>query len=296
MFDFAAAEKAASKDAKPKPLIAAVTLGTTRAGKSYVSGTMPGKILFLYTQGEEHGKHSARLPGGNVVPIAVDIDDSGHVLGADSAYKRLITILQDASGLSKAGFNSVVLDGLTELEQLIRTTSQWALACRAKSGEHNGFAEPAATLAMIRPVMDALRTLQRQHGTHYLVTCLLMIKETAEDGEILASEPKLCGYEVAAQLIPQFPDQILVGPMLNEKGAKAHRLQFGGKVSKSSRDQKTGALKKQIGFAPCLQGVPSDSLPDTMKADMAAVITLKTECIEAIGKPKAKAKKEEPAA
>jgi hypothetical protein len=288
MFDFAAAEKAASKDNRPEARIAAVVLGATRAGKSYLAGTMPGKTLFLHTQGEDHGKYSAMLAGGKIVAVSIDIGDDGKVLGADSAYRRLLDILRDGTGMAKAGFQSIVIDGLTELEALIRTTSQWTTDCLAK-GVHNGFAEPAATLKMIRPIMDALRTLQRDQGLHYYVTCLLMVKQTDEAGEILASEPKLTGYEVAAQLIPQFPDQILLGRMLNPAGAEAHRLQFGGKVTKTVKE-KNGEIKKQAGFTPALQHVPSDDLPSTMKADMAVVLKLKQECIARIGKPKAKAK------
>lgn len=292
-FDFAAAEKAASKDTKPEPRIAAIVLGQSRAGKSYLAGTMPGKTLFLYTQGEDHGKHSARLAGGKIVAIPFDIED-GKVLGYDSAVKKLLSILQDEQGISGAGFKSVVIDGLTELETVIRGTSQWATDCRVKSGEHNGFAEPGATLKMIRPVMDALRSLQRNFGIHYYMTCLLMVKETSDDGEILASEPKLIGYEVAAQLIPQFPDQIMIGRMIGPNGAEAHRLQFGAKSNKTVKE-KNGTIKKQVGFVPCLQFVPSDALPVTMKADMSAVLKLKTECIAGIGKPKT-AKAEDDAA
>ena len=285
MFDFAAAEKAAAKETKPEALIAAIVLGQSRAGKSYLAGTMPGKTLFLYTQGEDHGKHSARLAGGKIVPVAFDIDETGKVLGYDTAIKRLLTILQDEEGIVKAGFKSVVIDGLTELEVVIRGTSQWAIDCRAKSGEHNGFAEPGATLKMIRPVMDALRSLQRNHSLHYYMTCLLMVKETSDDGEILASEPKLVGYEVAAQLIPQFPDQIMIGRMISDKGVEAHRLQFGAKASKTVKE-KNGTIKKQVGFVPCLQFVPSNQLPTTLKADMGAVLKLKQECIAGIGKVK----------
>ncbi len=68
----------------------------------------------------------------------------------------------------------------------------------------------------------------REHGSEH----------TADDGEILASEPKLTGYEVAAQLIPQFPDQILIGRMVNEKGQESHRMQFGAKVSKTVKEKK----------------------------------------------------------
>jgi hypothetical protein len=270
-FDFEKAEREAS--AVVKPNIAAIVLGQSSAGKSFFTGTLPGKTLFLYTQGEEHGRDSALLGaenGGKVVPIALDLVD-GKVIGADAAYKRLLSML-DTESIKKAGFTSIVIDGLTELEQLVRATSEWATLCRTSKGEHNGFAEPTATIKMIRPVLDALRGLQRELGTNYVVTCLLMVKGVADDGEITSSEPKLVGYEVAALLIPQFPDQIMIGRMTNEAGVTKPRLQFNAIASKAVKE-KSGEIKKLIGFTPRLRGV--SELPANMAADFKAVLKLK---------------------
>jgi hypothetical protein len=270
-FDFESAEKASLVVAKPN--IAAVVLGQSSAGKSYLAGTLPGKTLYLYTQGEEHGRDSARLgadKGSQVVPVSIDLAD-GKMINADTAYKRLLSIL-DVESVRKAGFASVVVDGLTELEQLVRATPEWAALCRTGKGEHNGFAEPAATIKMIRPILDALRGLQRELGVNYVVTCLLTVKGMAEDGEILTSEPKLIGYEVAALLIPQFPDQILIGRMSNGEGLTKPRLQFGAAPTKVVKE-KNGEVKKFIGFTPRLRGVTE--VPQTMAADFKAVLKLK---------------------
>jgi len=271
MFDFDKAEKESL--VVPKPNIAAVLLGQSSAGKSYLAGTLPGKTLFLYTQGEEHGKDSARLSAGKdnqVVAVSVDLDD-GKVLGPDSAYKRLLSILDPAS-IKKTGFDSIVIDGLTELEQLVRGTSEWATLCRTSKGEHNGFAEPTATIKMIRPILDALRNLQRELGINYVVTCLLMVRSTAENGEITLCEPKLIGYEVAALLIPSFPDQIMIGRMSNAEGVVRPRLQFEATATKVVKE-KNGEIKKSIGFTPRLRGVTE--LPAHMAADLKAVLKLK---------------------
>lgn len=273
MFDFEKAEKEAAQEAKPS--IAAVVMGQSSAGKSYLAGTLPGKTLFLYMQGEEHGKDSAKLAAtaskdSRVVPISIDLVD-GKVVGADIAYRRLVSML-DVESIRKAKFDSIVVDGLTELEQLVRGTSQWATDCRAKSGEHNAFAEPAATVKALRPILDALRLLQRELGVNYVVTCLLMVKGTEENGEITASEPKLLGFEVAAQLIPQFPDQIMIGRMTNPEGVVKPRLQFTSAAQKSVKE-KNGTIKKLIGFTPRLRGVTE--LPPSMPADLKAVLKLK---------------------
>lgn len=270
-FDFEKAEKEAL--AAVKPNVAAIVLGQSSAGKSYLSGTLPGKTLYIYTQGEEHGRDSARLAvekGSTVVPVSVDLVE-GKLIGADAAYKRLLAML-DVESVKSAGFNSVVVDGLTELEQLVRATSEWATACRTKGGDHNAFAEPTATVKMIRPVFDALRALQRELGVNYVVTCLLMVKGLADDGEITVSEPKLIGYEVAALLIPQFPDQILIGRMTNEAGLTKPRLQFNTVPTKSVKE-KSGEIKKMMGFTPRLRGVTE--LPANMPADFKAVLKLK---------------------
>lgn len=270
-FDFDKAEKEAM--VAPKPNIAAVVMGQSGAGKSYLAGTLPGKTLYIYTQGEEHGRDSARLAAdkaGQIVPVSLDLVD-GKIVSADAAYKRLLSVL-DAESIKKAGFASVVIDGLTELEQLVRSTSEWAALCRTSKGEHNGFAEPTATIKMIRPVLDSLRSLQRDLGVNYVVTCLLMVKNVAEDGEIVASEPKLIGYEVAALLIPQFPDQIVIGRMTNGEGLVKPRLQFAGAPSKTVKE-KNGDIKKNIGFTPRLRGVVE--LPPTVAADFKAVLKLK---------------------
>lgn len=270
-FDFAKAEKEAMAEIKPN--IAAVVMGQSSAGKSYLAGTLPGKTLYVYTSGEEHGRDSAKLAAGKgatVVPVSIDLVD-GSPVGSDAAYKRLLSML-DVESIKKAGFQSVVLDGLTELEQLVRSTSEWAALCRTSKGEHNGFAEPTATIKLIRPVFDALRALQRELGVNYVVTCLLVVKSTADDGEILASEPKLVGYEVAALLIPQFPDQIMIGRMSNEEGVTKPRLQFGAAATKVVKE-KNGEVKKLVGFTPRLRGVTE--LPANMAADLKAVLKLK---------------------
>ncbi len=270
-FDFERAEKESLTPLKPS--IAAVVLGQSSAGKSYLAGTLPGKTLFIYTQGEEHGRDSARLAadkGSQVVPVSIDLVD-GKPVSADAAYKRLLSML-DIESVKKAGFNSIVVDGLTELEQLVRATSEWATLCRTSKGEHNGFAEPTATIKLIRPILDALRGLQRELGVNYVVTCLLMVKGTADDGEIIASEPKLVGYEVAALLIPSFPDQIMIGRMSNAEGVTKPRLQFGASPTKVVKE-KSGEVKKLVGFTPRLRGVTE--LPTSMPADLKAVLKLK---------------------
>ncbi len=274
-FDFNKAEKRAT-DNKREPLIAAIVLAPPSAGKSYLAGTFGVKTLYLHTSGEEHGPTSAKILGGDsVVPVPVDEDDTGKRLGPDGTMKRLVMILEDVQGVKAAGFQAVVIDGLSELEQVIRLTSQFKIDCLSKEGNHNGFAEPAATLKALRPILEGLRILQRDARTHYLVTCILDAKEVAEDGQIIDSEPQLLGYKVATSLIPQFPDRLVIGRMQSPEGKEVHRIQFNASMTKASIDGKTKELKKFTNFSPQLSGVPSDKLPVHMKADMKEVLKLK---------------------
>lgn len=273
-FDFGKAEKVAA--ARPKDnLVAAIILGPSSGGKSFLMGTFGLKTLLLHTSGEEHGADSAQLAGEGVVPVPLDYDEEGNKLGPDAAYKRLLSILSDLEGIKKAGFKVIAVDGLSELEQLVRATSAWKLACLNKDGVHNGFAEPAATCAAIRPVLDQLRTLQKVLRIHYVVSCILDEKKVGEDGEILDSEPQLLGYKVASTLIPQFPDQLVVGRMVDPEGKEYHRLQFCASVTKTSVDNKTKEVKRFTNFTPRLRGVSSSALPRHMKASMVEVLKLK---------------------
>ncbi len=275
-FDFAKAEKQAIAKPKAKPL-AALVLGPSSGGKSYLAGTFAGKVLYLYHRREDHGVDSARIEGAeNIVEVCVEIDEEGKLLGQDAGYKRVLSILSDIEGIRQAGFGLVVYDSLSELEQLVRSTAQWKTDCINKDGNHNGFAEPAATVKAIQPVLDALRALQRETQVNYYATCILDCKRLdADDGEILESEPQLLGYKVATTLLPTFPDQIVVGRMRDPSGKITHRLQFQAGVSKTSVDQKTKEIKKFMNFTPRLRGVPSDKLPRHMKADLEEVLKLK---------------------
>jgi hypothetical protein len=89
---------------------------------------------------------------------------------------------------------------------------------------------------------------------------------------VLTSEPKLIGHDVAALLIPQFPDKILIGRMSNAEGVVKPRLQFSSVPTKTVKE-KSGEVKKMTGFTPCLRGVAE--LPMTMAADFKEVLKRK---------------------
>ena len=277
-FNFAKAEQlVADKKGQSKPL-AAVVLGPSSSGKSGLMGTFGVPTLYLHTAGEEHGPDSAKERGGDIFDIEFDRDiETGALLGPDAAYKQLLEILRSHDWIKQKGFGAIALDGLTELEFLVRGTGAFKSLCLTKEGTHNGFAEGAAALTMLRPIMDALRNAQREFNLHYIVSCLLDVKKLGSEGEIEQSEPTLLGYKLAATLLPQFPDQLVIGRMINpQTGEMLHRLQFSAGISKAQLDMKTKEVKKFINFTPRVRNVASESLPDHMKADLRAVLKLKT--------------------
>jgi hypothetical protein len=228
---------------------------------------MPGKILYLYGSGEGHGPDAAETyGGGNLDALCWDDGRS-----PDDAFKFVMAVLKDKEYLKKHKYSGIAIDSATEFEILIRQTSQFKALCMTDKGKHNNFAEPTAVLTLFREVLDALRDLKVTMGIHYLVTCILDVKELADNGEILDSSPQLSTYRVAEGLIQQFPDIFAIGPM--SKGEEtAHRIQFLAGVSKASKDQ-LGKIKRTINFHPRITGVKE--MPRSLPADLKEVIKLK---------------------
>lgn len=272
-FNFKAANAQVVKSLDSKAL-ALMLLGQSGAGKSYTIGTFGVKTLFLFGSGESHGPVSARTKGqDNVFPIAWDRDDSGAALNPDQSYKRLLDILSDAEGIKAMEFGAIAIDGATELEQLIRATKKWEQACLTDKGKHNNFAESDATKSLFRPILDSLKNLQSTLGLHYVMTCILDIKQLGDNGSIQEASPKLSGYGVAENLIQQFPDIVTVGRMSKDDKI-GHYFQFLANVTRVSKDA-SGVVKKTMNFNPRITGFNFEELPEAPKADLAALAKFK---------------------
>jgi hypothetical protein len=269
-FDKAIKESAATST---DDLLGAIILGPSGAGKSSIMGTLPGKILYLHTTGESHGPKSARATGGkNIVPVCIDRDNDV-ALGPDATYARLLDILSSVDGLKKLGIQSVAIDGASELESIIRATDKWMKMCTTAQGKHNGFAEPTATITLMRPVISALKSLQQTLGVHYAVSCILDVKSLGTDGAIEEATPRLQGFSVAESLVQQFGDVLVVGRMERD-GVVKHKIQMMSDVTKVAKDER-GTVKKSINFAPRIAGVLVGDLPPLMDADLSKVVELK---------------------
>lgn len=276
-FDFDNAEQEGQADLV-SPELEVLALAPSGGGKSSLMGTFGVKTLYLYGNGEAHGPAAARVFGGpNIVPVNWDYKGSTK-LTAGQAYERLLEALTDLAQIKSKGFGAIVVDGLTELEQLVRGTKRWENLCLTDKGKHNNFAEKDATLACVRPVLDALRTAKRSLGIHYGVTCTLDVKSLSDTGEIVESQPRLTGYGVAEGLLQQFRDIVVVGPMV-KADVIAHRLQFLAGVSKTSKDA-SGNVKKTINFRPRVTGVAAEKLPATLAADLSVLAKFKRENVK----------------
>lgn len=259
----------------------AIVLGQSGAGKSRLLGSLGVKTLYLYTSGETHGVKSAKAsPSSDVQSVAIDYAD-GKQLTPDQAYDRLLAALADVDGIKAAGFKAVAVDGATELEALIRATSKWRTMCLSNKGSHNSFEEPRATLTMFRPIINALKHLQRQLGIHIALSCILDVQEYGDMHEVVKCAPRLLGFAVAESIVQQFGDVLVVGPMKND-GETKYKLQFMTDVVKTSKTE-AGVVKRTVNFAPRIVGLSVQALPPYMDANLSEVVKMKAAGEKAVG-------------
>lgn len=276
MFDFDLAEKNASEMLNSDLLFAAV-LGMSGGGKSRVCGTMPGKILYLFTGAEKHGPLSASSAGGKIIPIQADFNYTTRkpFNTKDEVYINLLNILKSHESFIKGGYNSIVIDGLTEMEMIIRETKVFKDKCKTSSGGHNSFQEGVATSDLIRVLLDELRNLQRATKCHVAVTCILDVKALGDSKEILESSPKLKSYGVAEGLIPQFDDVLVVGRMQKDDEIPEYNFQMGSGVSRTSKEV-NGRVKKTINYNPRISVLNhGQEIPEYIPADFKNILAIK---------------------
>lgn len=270
-FDFATALKEGAAALKQKQL-GAILLGSSGSGKSRACGTLGVKTLYIHTSGEQHGALSANSGGSEIHPLCID-HENGKILDPDSAYTRLLAVLSDGSGIAKAGFKAVVLDGLTEIEALILETKAWKQRVQVEYKGVASYAGPV-TLSMMRPILTNLQKMQKDYGIHFIVTCILNVKELGESGEILSAEPKLKGFDVATDMVRQFADVLIIGQMSNGEISKP-RIQIGAHVSKASKDFKTLEVRKLQNFYLRITGCDLAGAPDTLAPNLAKIAEYK---------------------
>jgi hypothetical protein len=252
--------------------VAAILLGPSGAGKSRTCGTFGVKTLYLHTSSEAHGAASAAVGGSEILPICIDVEE-GETLSADKSYERLLSILGAKDQLKKLGIGAIALDGATEIENLIMQTSAWKARV---ASEYKGVASYAGpvTLGMFRPILTALQALQRDLGVHYIMTCILNVKELGENGAITNAEPKLKGFDVATGIVQQFPDVLVVG-QVSDGDRTRPAIQLGAHVHKASKDFTTKEVRKLQNFWVRVTGADLSEAPDMLAPNLARIAEIK---------------------
>jgi hypothetical protein len=162
-FDFKAAISSAKKDLSSNNLFL-LLLGASGSGKSHSIGTLGVKTLYLYTKTEDHGPKAAAMTGGsNVVPLSIDTDGDSN-LSSDATLERLSSILSDTDGLKANGFKAIVIDSMTDLETIFRSSTK-VKATVLK----NKFAEGPALADMFKDLIITLKSVQQATGVHVMV-------------------------------------------------------------------------------------------------------------------------------
>jgi len=262
----------AGQDRLKNKNVALCLLGPSGSGKSRACGTFGVKTLYLHTSGEGHGPASAASGGSEILPICLD-RDGDTVLSADEAYKRLLDILNSGAELKKLGVGAIALDGATEIEAMIQNTTTWKTRLATEYKSIKSYAGDL-TLSMFRPILVGLQKLQDEIGIHYVMTCILNVKEVGDDNEILEAAPALYGYNVATGLIQQFPDILVIGQVSNGERTKP-AIQLGSHVSRVSKDQASKEVRKLSNFFCRVTGADLSEAPDLMKPDLGRVARIK---------------------
>jgi hypothetical protein len=272
-FNYASAIEQGEKEAESTSL-QLILLGQSGAGKSHAIGTLDVPTLYVYFSGENHGVKAAKKDGGKkIMPIAVDVGLDGKILPPDQTYERLLALLDDVDGFRKMGFKAIALDGATEIEALIRATSKWRTLCLSNKGSHNAFEEPRATVTLFRPILNGLQRLQRETDCHYVMTCVLDVKEYGDSNEVVECSPRLLGYQVAESVVQQFGDIVVVG-LMKRDGVVKPKFQMMTDVVKTSKNDK-GVVKKTINFSCRITGLGVEKLQPYMPASLKELAELK---------------------
>lgn len=277
-FNFDKAKKSALKALK-NPLLEAIVLGSSGAGKSFSIGTLGVKTLYLYGTRETHGPKSASVKGAaNILPMCIDFgtwedEKDERAFTADESLALIREILTSYEWMKKEGFKAIAFDGLAVLESLVKETTHWREKCKTAAGKHSNFKEVEASQEIIGSVISLLKAAQRELDLHIVVTGILDVKEVDGFGAIQEASPRLQGYGLAESLNQHFGDVIVIGKM-TRGGETKYKFQFMTDLVKSSKDE-NGMQKRAMNFSPRLSGVPLDTV--VMDADLSKLANIKRE-------------------
>ena len=243
-----------------------VILGASWAGKSHCIGTYPGKVAYIYSNGESHGPKSAKKEG-NIVPLSWDRTPEGKVVPVDQRLKRILSFLEP-DALKKAGIQAVALDSLTFLVNDLKGTEAFKNRCKTAKGGHNAFKETEALIELATIVTSKLVDLSDLHDIDIITTIDLNIQSVSDEGIITESKPGLPTFGVAKALIQQFADILVLGRI----GGKPVFQNY-AQVTSVSKDLETKSMVKYLEYHPRLQGV--SEVPETTPANLKEILKMK---------------------
>lgn len=239
-------------------------MGVTGSGKSTCCGTLPGKILWLYSeQFESHGPtYALNKVTEDTAITAVNLDvsmEDGKEFDFDERLEQLRNILSD-EGTAKS-FDNVVIDGLTTLEYIYTQSKECKSQAITNQGKKDTWAVFRLTTEFFNELFVSLNKLNRL-GMHVMCTCLG--SHVSNEDETTTFKPKLTGVGVAEAFLAKLPDRLLA---VRSQGGQ-FKFKFNETIEKSTD-------KRQVDCSPRLMPLAANEVPFEMTPDFRKVLQLK---------------------
>ncbi len=181
--------------------------GDSGAGKTWLAAYAPKPVVLLT---EKNGEQSLRLSN----------PDASYVVATSAEQVRDFLRLAQDGTLAEQGFETLVLDGLTEIHQLIRDE----ISAR-KGGDEFTLADWGELTGKMRKLMRLLRTL----ASRYHVVCT-MLSEEEFAGEVKHVRPAFQGKKLANEVMQFFSavGYVFKRPVKGEESGVEHVAMFDG--------------------------------------------------------------------
>lgn len=239
-------------------------MGVSGSGKSTCCGTLPGKVLWLYSeQFESHGPTYALNKVSEDTEItAINLDVSlkdGSELSPDGKLEQIREILDDEG--TAENFDSLVIDGLTTFEYIYTKSKECLSQAIGKNGAKDNWAVFRLTTEFFNEMFISLNKLNRA-GMHVVCTCLG--SHVTNDDDTTIFKPKLQGVGVAEAFLAKLPDRVLA---VRSQGGQ-FKFRFNETIEKSND-------KRQVDCSPRLMPLAANEVPPEMSPDFRKVLQLK---------------------
>jgi hypothetical protein len=239
-------------------------MGLSGSGKSSCLASLPGRILWLYSEAwESHGPEYAFSLHPKAQITAVNVQrpqGSTAELSLDDQLAFIRDILSQSVSLAK-NFDSIVIDGLTTIEYIYSNSMECKALAVSKTGAKDPWAVFRLTTDFFNEIYVLLNTLNKA-GVHVMTSCLGSHAADEEGNAVF--KPKLMGVGVAEAFLAKLPDRVLT---VRDKTGKF-------KFSMKESAQK-GSDLKVVDCSPRIFPLHADEVPVEMSPDFSKVILLK---------------------